>query len=239
MARLLKESEVPAELKGVKGEVKSFSHYVAENKKEYNYVLKFAVADMTDSMIDTLESCLTKYDLKKASSFRQTPIQESPLDFPNIKNTAVFICDLSLGYPGSLDFLRTYICNNLGISPAQLAVYSSNDPRQIETDLFLDRNSPEFKEKYKTQLGSDYEPDGEEVPYGEKYNISFLKELDKVRRERKTNVVTNPLSPDEAIDHTTLPKGYHDFNSSKNLKTDDVGFFGRIKKPNLIKTGVL
>lgn len=220
-------------------EQKSFASYVAENKREYNYVLKFAVAEMTDSMIDTLESCLTKYDLKKASSFRKTPIQESPLDFPNIKNSPVYICDLSLGYPGSLDFLRTYICNNLGISPSQLAVYSSNDPRQIETDLFLDRNSPEFLEKYKTQLGSDYEAAGEEIPYGEKYNAGFLKELEKVRRERKTNVVTNPLSPDETIDHSTLPRGYHDFNNSKNLDKEDIGFFGRIKKPNLIKTGVL
>ncbi len=220
-------------------EKKSFASYVAENKKEYNYVLKFAVTEMTDSMIDTLETCLTKYDLKKASSFRQTPIQESPLDFPNIKNSSVFICDLSLGYPGSLDFLRTYICNNLGISPAQLAVYSSNDPRQIETDLFLDRNSPEFKEKYKTQLGSDYESSDEEVPYGEKYNISFLQELEKVRRERKTNIVTNPLSPDEATNHSSLPKDYHSFNDSKNLAKDDVGLFGRIKKPNLIKTGAL
>ena len=218
-------------------EQKSFASYVAETKKEYNYVLKFAVAEMTDSMIDTLESCLTKYDLNKASSFRKTPIQESPLDFPNIKNSAVFICDLSLGYPGSLDFLRTYICNSMGISPSQLAVYSSNDPRQIETDLFLDRNSTEFKEKYKTTLGSDYEESGDKDLYGEKYNISFLKELEKVRKERNVTVVTNPLSPAETTDHTTLPAGYDDFNSPKNLKKDDVGLFGRIKRPNLLRTG--
>jgi hypothetical protein len=37
-------------------EQKSFASYVAETKKEYNYVLKFAVTEMTDSMIDTLES---------------------------------------------------------------------------------------------------------------------------------------------------------------------------------------
>ena len=122
-------------------EKKSFVSYVAETKTDYKYVLKFAVNEMNDDMIDMLESSLKKYDLKSASSFRKTPIQESPLDFPNIKNTPVFICDLVLGYPGSLDFLRTYICNNMGISPQQLAVYSENDPRQIETDLYLDRNS--------------------------------------------------------------------------------------------------
>lgn len=216
---------------------KSFISYVAENKKEYKYVLKFAVNEMPDSQIDILESCLTKYELKEASAFRKTPIQESPLDFPNIKNTPVFICNITLGYPGSLDFLRTYVCNNLGISPSQLAVYSENDPRQIETDLFLERTSPEFKEKYKTALGSDYEESGDKDMYGEKYNLSFLKELDKVKKERNTVVVENPLSPKETTDHSTLPKDYDGFNDAKNLKTDDVGFFGRIKKPALMKIG--
>jgi len=222
-------------------EKKSFINYIAEVKTEYKYVLKFAVNEMTDVMIDQLESSLTKYDLKQASSFRKTPIQESPLDFPNVKNMPVFICDLTLGYPGSLDFLRTYICNNLGISPAQVAVYSENDPRQIETDLYIDRNSPEYRKNYKARLGSDYEEvagAGAET-YGEKYNTSFLKELEQVRKERKVVTVENPLSHAEDIDHSTLPAGYDGFNDPKNLKKDDVGLFGRIKRPNLFKPGVL
>ena len=217
-------------------EKKSFTNYVAETKTDYNYVLKFAVQEMTNDMIDTLESSLEKYQLVKASSFRKTPIQESPLDFPNVKNTPVFTCDLTMEYPASLDFLRIYLCNSMGISPAQLAVYSNNDPRQIETDLYIDRNSPEFKQKYKTRLGSDYE-DTEKVPYGEEYNMSFLKELEKVSKERSTTTVINPLSPKATTDAT--PAGYDSFNDTKNLKKDDVGLFGRIKKPNLMKVGVL
>lgn len=218
---------------------KSFTSYVAEVKTDYNYVLKFAVPEMPDSTIDKLEACLTKYELRSASVFRKTPIQESPLDFPNIKNTPVYTCDITLAYPSSLDFLRIYICNNLGISPAQLAVYSDNDPRQIETDLYVDRSSPEFRSKYKTKLGSDYEETGDKDLYGEKYNMSFLKELEKVRKEREITTVENPLSPAESIDHSTLPKDYDGFNDSKNLKKEDVGLFGRIKKPNLMKVGVL
>ena len=219
-------------------EKKSFATYVAEVKTEYKYVLKFAVNEMTDTMIDKIEAGLAKYDLKQASAFRKTPIQESPLDFPNVKNTPVFICDLTLGYPASLDFLRTYICNCVGISPALLAVYSENDPRQIETDLYIDRNSPEFKSKYKTMLGSDYE-EPEQAPYGEKYNTDFLKELEKVRKEREVVTVENPLSPGLETDHSTLTKDYDSFNDPKNLKKDDLGLFGRVKKPKLFKVGVL
>lgn len=219
-------------------EKKSFIHYVAETKKDYKYVLKFAVNDMTDGMIDVLESALQKYGLKQASAFRKSPILENPLDFPNVKNTAVYICDITLEYPSSLDFLRTYICNNLDMSPQQLAVYSSNDPRQIETDLFVDRTSPEYKEKYEPRLGSDYEqtPDADKL-YGEKYNVEFLKELEKIRKEREITRVESPLSHKEKIDHSTLTPNYDGFNDDKNLPKEQIGLFGRVKRPNLFKVG--
>lgn len=222
-------------------ERKSFATYVAEVKTEFKYVLKFAVHEMTSEMIDQLESSLVKYGIKSASAFRKTPIQESPLDFPNVKNTPVFICDLTLEYPGSLDFLRTYICNSMAISPALLAVYSENDPRQIETDLYIDRNSPEFKKNYKTRLGSDHEgvEGAEEEHYGEKYNTNFLKELEKVRKEREVVTIENPLMPGQEINHSTLTKDYDSFNDPKNLKKDDVGLFGRVKRPSLFKVGKL
>lgn len=218
---------------------KTFLSYIAETKTEYKYVLKFAVYEMTNEMIDCLEASLKKYELKSASSFRQTPIQENPLDFPNVKNTPVFICDLTLGYPASLDFLRTYICNNLGISTANLAVYSENDPRQIETDLYIDRNSSEYKAKYKSRLGSDYEETGNKDLYGEKYNIDFLKELEKVRKERSAVVVENPLSKKDSTDHSDIGSSYDSFNDPKNLDKETTGFFGRIKKPSLVKVGTL
>lgn len=221
-------------------EKKSFATYVAEYKTEYKYVLKFAVNEMSDAMVDVLEASLAKYELVQASAFRKTPIQESPLDFPNVKNTAVFICDLTLKYPASLDFLRTYICSSMGVSPALLAVYSTNDPRQIETDLYIDRNSAEYKTKYKARLGTDHEETEDDLEKNPAvYNTSFLKELEQVRKDQKVTIVNNPLSPAETIDHSTLPKDYDSFNSDKNLKKDDVGLFGRVKKPNLLKVGML
>lgn len=218
---------------------KSFISYIAESKPQYKYMLKFAVNEMTDRMIDCLESALMKYELVEASSFRKTPIQESPLDFPNVRNTSVFICDVTLDYPASLDFLRTYVCNCLGLSPQVVAVYSDNDPRQIETDLFLERSSPEYEKNYKPRLGSDYEQDFDAKKlYGEGYNTEFLKELEKVRKEREIKVVDTPLSQPTKVDHSTLTKDYHGYNDDKNLPKGNIGFFGRIKKPNFKKVGM-
>jgi hypothetical protein len=218
--------------------VRTFTSYVAETKTEYKYVIKFALNEMTDKVMDCLEKSLSKYELKSASAFRKTPIQESPLDFPNAKNTSVFICDLTLGYPASLDFLRTFISNNTGISSELVAVYSEHDPRQIETDLYLERSSPEYKAKYKAKLGTDYEDvDPEEKKYGAEYNMGFLQELEKVRKEREGTVVSVHDQALQKEDHSNLPGGYHEFNSEKNLRQNEVGFFGRVKRPNLTKIG--
>lgn len=223
-------------------EKKSLSEYVAKSKTDYKYVLKFAMHEMTDKMVDCLELCLKKYNLKSASAFRESPIQENPLDFAGVKNTPVFICDIVLDYPASLDFLRTYICNSLDISPSTLVVYSENDPRQIETDLYVERSLPEYKKNYKTRLGNEYK-DTDDVTvhgaYGPEHNTKFLQELEKVRKERKIVVVDNALSPPETVDHSTLSKDYDSFNDAKNLKKDDLGLFGRVKKPNLLKTGAV
>jgi hypothetical protein len=222
---------------------KRFIQYVAETKKEYKYTLKFAVPQMTESMIDCIESALTKYQLKQASAFKTTPIQENPLDFPNVNNMPVQITDITLGYPASLDFLRIFLGNTLGISTAQIAVYSENDPRQIETDLFLERSSPEFKENYVPVLNSEhlekidpvFTEGSKSEHYGEAYNSKFLQELERVRKERQITIAETPLSPAETVDHSTLPAGYHDFRDPSQLPKPEynTGLFGRMKKPSI------
>ena len=211
---------------------KTFTNYVSETAHEYKYTLKLAVMEVTDCMMDCLETGLQKYQLKSASTFRKTPIQESPLDFPNAKNTHVFMCDIVMCYPASLDFLRTYVGNITGISTANIAVYSENDPRQIETDLFIERSSPEWAAKYKTALGNDYQ-ETDKPAYGDSHNTNFLKELEAVRKARPQVTVNNPLSPAQTIDHSTLSPGYHGYNGAEMSKTDTLGFFGRNKKATI------
>lgn len=227
---------------------KRFIQYVAETKTEYKYTLKFAVPAMTESMIDSLEFALRKYELKEASAFKETPIQENPLDFANVRNMPVFIAEITMGYPSSLDFLQVLLGNALGISTGQIAIYSEHDPRQIETDLFLERSSPDFKKDYEAVLDPnhpDYNPVFSEAAKGEYYDETyitpFLKELARVKQERDITTIENALSRAEKVDNTTLPKGYNNFNDPSSLpkREDNIGLFGRIKHPNLPKVGIL
>lgn len=216
---------------------KVFKEYYSESVKDYKFTLKLAIHEVSDCMLDCLEASLARYELVSASAFKKTPIQESPLDFPNIKNSPVHICEIVTTYPASRDFLETYLATRLGICEQSVVVYSENDPRGIETDLFLERSSPEFKENYEAKLGEEGYPDdltNEEAKklYGEEYNLSFLKELEEVRASRTVDIVDSPLSVEQDIEKP--PAGYDEFN--KDADKEDFGIFGRApNKPALIR----
>lgn len=208
---------------------KHFKEYLQESTKEYSYTLKLAVDDVDNDMIDVIESALSKYKLLSASAFKKTPIQESPLDFPKIKNSPVFISKIVMKYPASRDFLVNYISGELGICETQVVVYSENDPREMETALYLERNAEDYKDNYKPALGEDnykgITNEEEAELYGEKMVNSFLKELEDVRKSREEHVVEGPLSPAAITDDE---KSSDNFNDS--LPKEDLGLFGRIKK---------
>ena len=183
---------------------KSFNeYYLKESAKEYKFKLKFAVQEFTEEQKDKLEVALQRYDLRSLSTFKETPIQESPLDFPNVKNTKVFIADMVLGYPATTDMLRLYVSEKACVSEQSVAVYSSNDPREAYTQEWLDRMSPEYKKNYVPRLGTNHEIT--EVPdYGDAHNKKLLDQMKKERDERVKHVVENPLSPKQTIDNSEL-----------------------------------
>lgn len=178
-------------------------YYLHESNKDYKFKIKLAVNELADETKDCVENCLNKYELRSFGKFKETPIQESPLDFPNVKNTKVFINEVVLGYPATVEMLRKFISEKTGISEQSVAVYNENDPREVYTQEWLDRMAnPDWKKNYKPALGSDYETD-EKPAYGDEYNKKFLSELETERKERKVVEVENALSPKATVDRST------------------------------------
>lgn len=208
---------------------KSFMEILNESQKEYKYTVKLAVEDVTEEMLDCLENCLSKYDVKSASAFKKTPIQESPLDFPQLKNMPVFISDIVLNYPASRDMLQNYIANSIGCGLANVVVYSENDPRKVTSELHVERSSPDFKDLYEPVLGSEYSE--EECGCAdnlEDQKMNLLKSLADTAAGRKGTVVTgNTLVPDQVATDNVLPNDYHDYD--KQVPTENPGLFGRLK----------
>jgi len=178
-------------------------YYIQESNKDYKFKVKFAVNELADETKDCVENCLNKYELRSFGKFKETPIQESPLDFPNVRNTKVFIGEFVLGYPATVDMLRKHISEKSGINEQEIAVYNENDPREANTQEWLDRMaSPDWKKNYKTALGNDYEQ-GEKPAYGDEANKKLLSELETARKSRKVTEVENALSPKATVDRST------------------------------------
>lgn len=78
-----------------------------------------------------------------------------------------------------------------------------------------------------------YADQAKDQHYGEAYNTEFLKELERVRKERKLQTFDSPLSQDSEIDHSTLPVDYKKWNEEKMFDKNAPGLFGRMKKPTM------
>lgn len=177
------------------------NYYLEEADKEYVYKLKFACDDFSDEQLEKLESALSKFDLKSITPLTRTPIQEHPLDFPNIKNSRVFITTVTLSYPASHDMLRQYVAQCSCVPLVGVAVYSEHDPRDGYTDHMLSIADGSWKESYETLLGAEYEQE-EDVSglYGDAYNKALLDREAEKRKNRRVDVVTNSLIPEQVTD---------------------------------------
>ena len=196
---------------------KDLKNYFAETEKSYSFKIKLAVNEVTEAMLDLIESAFVKYDMFEASTFRSTPIQEHPLDFGSgVANTRIYISDVAMRYPATADLVRIMLAVALGLSTDRVIVYTDNDPRQTETDLFNTRNDPKYKETYTAVLGDDDYSD-EELPADNisQQGANLLATLAKVISDKE-------VPADVQAD-------YDSFNSKENLPNSSPGLFGRVK----------
>ena len=191
----------------------AFKDYLLkESAKEYAYKIKFAVNEFTEAQKDAMENALAKFDVRSVSAFKNTPIQQHPVDFPNVRNTTVYIAEFVLGYPVTVDELRVYLSDKVDVNQQEIAVYNAYDPRDLSNDEALAIRNGIDEDEYETALGNDYEV-GDKPLYGKEYNDNFLKGLEQDRKERDTVEVENELSQRRKQDNTSVAG-------------DDVGEYG-------------
>jgi len=154
--------------------MKSFKDYLQESKQVYEYKVKIAGECPKDAS-KQLKVALEKYGCTSCSKGNRTPIQESPLDFPESKFSEVTLFDVAVTYPTTAPILKEYIASQLKLPASRVCVLTPFDIK--ERDL----NNEHFKNpKGDSLLGKDYEnaADGQKL-VGEKHISSFLKDLAK------------------------------------------------------------
>lgn len=183
---------------------KAFKDYLMEeSSKEYAYKIKFAVDDLSEQQKDALEAALAKFDLLSIGTFSNTPIQQHPIDFPNVRNSKVHIAEFVLGYPTSVHQLRVYLSDKVGINQQQIAVYNAYDPRDQNNEDAIRIRDGIDDDEYETALGNDY-PVEDKPLYGKEYNDKFLADLKKTREERDVVELENELSRPRKEDNTSV-----------------------------------
>ena len=85
-----------------------FEKYLAEAKKIYEFNIGVA-GELPEGFVDQLETCLKRYSVASMSAGKKTPIQERPLDFPQLSNCEVTYYEVGLNYPTTPQVLGEYI----------------------------------------------------------------------------------------------------------------------------------
>ena len=162
--------------------MKTFKEYLTESKKIYSFKVKVA-GELPEKFQEGLTARLGRCGVMSVKKLTTTPIQESPLDFPELTNMEVTVFEVICEYPVTSPEITVEV-KNMGIDEACFRVRGANEPSEQEQILAaaeptgealldendLDQGNTKIKHK-------DY--------FGDEFNKGFLKELSKAAKDRK------------------------------------------------------
>jgi hypothetical protein len=166
---------------------KTFKHYLSESTKRYDFRVKIA-GKFTTEQEAALKTLLDKYAISEFKKSATTPIQELPLDFPQVKNCEVNIYEVCLDYPTTQQELTEYLATALGVGKQHLVVRRPGEPSEeyqqpVEKHEGALLNDSQYKEAGNPKF-DDF--------YGDKYNTGFVKELNdilKLQRKERGEII--------------------------------------------------
>lgn len=163
--------------------MKTLKDYLTESKKVYSFRIKVA-GPLAEHFVEKAKSSLGKYDCIKFDKSSESPIAKTALEFPELENIEVTVFEAECNYPVTPQEIAMMIKNSTGINETHLRVRNVNEPFEFDQSLIAATSKKstalladsEYKEaeKFKTK---DY--------FGDDFNKSFLRDLDKTSKERK------------------------------------------------------
>jgi hypothetical protein len=183
--------------------MKTLKDYLSESKKAYSFKIKVA-GELPENFQDTLKKSLEKHNIITLEKMT-TPIQEAPLDFPELANKEVTIFDLAVEYPITGPEIVNFI-KEMGVIEDCFRVRGSAEPSEYDQLLTPDGTS--------TLLDDPYYKESENAKhrdyFGNEFNKDFLKELAKAAKERRKELGQDKGDPNV-------------LESAPKLKTDKAG----------------
>jgi hypothetical protein len=156
--------------------MKSFAQILTESKKTYEFKIGVA-GELPEGFQDHMETALQKFKLLNSSAGKKTPIQERPLDFPQLQNMEVTYFEVETEYPTTVQILQEYLGQCCGIPQSHIIVRNPNEPQE----LYQEAQEDEVYEPMLTKEDMGGES-GQEHVGGERI-MGLLAELEKARKE--------------------------------------------------------
>lgn len=157
--------------------MKSFKEYLSESKKTYPFKIVVA-GDLPEEFNSRLRTAMERFGLASMSSGKKTPIQERPLDFPQLENTEVTFWDVEVNYPTTDSVVKNYLGQCCSVHESHIVVRNANSSLEKQ-------NKQETDTTYETLLTKE-ELGGENAQnsVGNNRIMELLKELEAARKER-------------------------------------------------------
>lgn len=157
--------------------MKSFKEILTESKKTYEFKIGVA-GELPEGLQDRMETALKKFGLLKVSSGKKTPIQERPLDFPQLQNMEVTYFEAEVEYPTTVQVLQEYLGKCCTVSQSHIIVRNVNEPQE----QYQNEKEDDVYETILTQPEMGGESAQDRV--GANRVMDLLKELEQARKER-------------------------------------------------------
>jgi hypothetical protein len=163
--------------------MKTFVEHLNESKKVYSFKIGVA-GELPENFENTMETALQKYSVIKMTTGKSTPIQERPLDFPQLKNMNVTYYEVDLTYPTTVQVLQEYIGQCCGVKQSHVIVRNPNEPQELY------QQEPTVGEKGLALLqNEDMGGETAQDRVGTARVMDLLKELETARKERNNNYI--------------------------------------------------
>lgn len=157
--------------------MKKYSEYLTEAYNDKTYEFKIGIAGDNEGIADKIESALKKFGVTNVTPGKKTPIQERPLDFPQLQNEEVTYYEATITYPTHAESLQEYLGYNIGKSQSHIMVRNMNAPQELYQEV---NNEP-----YQIKLTQEeMESESAQESVGNTRVMDLLKELEGARKER-------------------------------------------------------
>ena len=161
----------------------TFSQYLTESTKSYDYKIKVA-GPIADDFANKMETALQKFEVAKMSAGKKTPIMTLPLDFPQLSNEEVTIFDVTTNYPVSVRELREYLGTYMNVPQTHIVVKKPGEPtEEYQDNMQVAKNSEYVNKLMDIEYKDAPKVKGEDF-HSTQANMSLLKELMKDKEDR-------------------------------------------------------